>query len=53
MSSGNGNVAIVGGEGPLRAFLAGNTDFVFIGSVKNVPTHSLMGKPEIKQLYKK
>ena len=49
MSSGNGNVAIVGGEGPIRAFLAGNTDFVFIGSVKNVLTHSLMGKPEIKR----
>jgi len=49
MSGGNGNVAIVGGEGPIRAFLAGNTDFVFIGSVKNVLTHSLMGKPEIKR----
>jgi ABC-type nitrate/sulfonate/bicarbonate transport system substrate-binding protein len=49
MSSGSGNVAIVGGEGPLRAFIAGNTDFVFIGSVKNVLTHSLMGKPEIKR----
>jgi ABC-type nitrate/sulfonate/bicarbonate transport system substrate-binding protein len=49
MSSGNGNVAIVGGEGPIRAFLAGNTDFVFIGSVKNVLTHSLMGKPELKR----
>ena len=32
MSSGNGNVGIVGGEGPMRAYLAGNTDFVFIGS---------------------
>ncbi|MSP41279.1 MAG: hypothetical protein EXR70_22560 [Deltaproteobacteria bacterium] len=49
MSSGSGNVAIVGGEGPLRAYLAGNTDFVFIGSVKNVLTHSLMGKPELKK----
>jgi ABC-type nitrate/sulfonate/bicarbonate transport system substrate-binding protein len=49
MSGGNGNVAIVGGEGPIRAYLAGNTDFVFIGSVKNVLTHSLMGKPEIKR----
>jgi len=49
MSSGNGNVAIVGGEGPLRAFIAGNTDFVFIGSVKNVLTHSLMGRAEIKR----
>ena|ERR1043166_1569689 len=49
MSSGNGSVAIVGGEGPIRAYLAGNTDFVFIGSVKNVLTHSIMGKPELKK----
>ena len=41
MSGGNGNVAIVGGEGPIRAISSGNTDFVFIGSVKNVLTHSL------------
>jgi ABC-type nitrate/sulfonate/bicarbonate transport system substrate-binding protein len=34
MSSGNGNVAIVGGEGPIRAYLAGNTDFVFIARLK-------------------
>ena len=49
MTGGNGEVAIVGGEGPIRAFLGGNTDFVFIGSVKNVLTHSIMGKPEIKR----
>src|SRR5258706_6443351 len=49
MSSGSGNVAIVGGEGPLRAYIAGNTDFVFIGSLKNVLTHSVMGKPDIKR----
>ena len=49
MSGGNGSVAIVGGEGPIRAFLSGNTDFVFIGSVKNVLTHSIMGRPEIKR----
>jgi ABC-type nitrate/sulfonate/bicarbonate transport system substrate-binding protein len=49
MSSGNGNIGIVGGEGPMRAFLAGNTDFVFIGSIKNVLTHSIMGKPDIKR----
>src|SRR5262245_15407814 len=42
MSGGNGSVAIVGGEGPIRAYLSGNTDFVFIGSVKNVLTHSIM-----------
>ena len=49
MSGGNGSVAIVGGEGPIRAYLSGNTDFVFIGSVKNVLTHSIMGKGEIKR----
>jgi NitT/TauT family transport system substrate-binding protein len=49
MSSGNGSVAIVDGEGPIRAYLSGNTDFVFIGSVKNVLTHSIMGKPDIKR----
>jgi NitT/TauT family transport system substrate-binding protein len=49
MSGGSGNVAIAGGEGPIRAFLGGNTDFVFIGSVKNVLTHSIMGKPDIKK----
>src|SRR5258705_7316742 len=49
MSGGNGNVAIVGGEGPIRAFLSGNTDFVFIGSVKNVLTHSIMGKGDIRR----
>ena len=49
MSSGSGAVAIVGGEGPIRAFLGGNTDFVFIGSVQNVLTHSIMGKPDIKK----
>src|SRR6201987_600460 len=49
MSGGSGSVAIVGGEGPIRAYLSGNTDFVFIGSVKNVLTHSIMGRPEIKR----
>ncbi|HEX9142628.1 MAG TPA: ABC transporter substrate-binding protein [Candidatus Binatia bacterium] len=49
MSGGSGSIAIAGGEGPIRAFLGGNTDFVFIGSVKNVLTHSIMGKPDIKR----
>ena len=49
MSGGNGSVALVGGEGPIRAYLSGNTEFVFIGSVKNVLTHSIMGKPDIKR----
>lgn len=49
MSGGNGSVALAGGEGPIRAYLSGNTDFVFIGSVKNVLTHSIMAKGEIKR----
>src|SRR5436309_1817961 len=49
MSGRNGSVALVSGEGPIRAFLSGNTDFVFIGSVKNVLTHSIMDKPDIKR----
>ncbi|HEY6364522.1 MAG TPA: ABC transporter substrate-binding protein [Candidatus Binatia bacterium] len=49
MSGGNGSVALVGGEGPIRAYLSGNTDLVFIGSVKNVLTHRIMGKPDIKR----
>src|SRR5258706_9638903 len=49
MSSGSGSVAIVGGEGPLRAYIAGNTDFVFIGSVKNLLTHRGIGKAGIKR----
>src|ERR1051325_5793202 len=49
MRSGSGSVAIVGGEGPIRAYLSGNSDFVFIGAVKNVLTHSVMGRPEIKK----
>ncbi|HEV8721733.1 MAG TPA: ABC transporter substrate-binding protein [Candidatus Binatia bacterium] len=49
MSGGNGAVALVGGEGPIRAFIGGNTDFVFVGSVKNVLTHSIMGRPDIKK----
>ena len=49
ITGGNGEVAITGGEGPIRAYLQGATDFVFIGAVKNVLTHSIMGRPEIKK----
>ena len=45
----SGAVAIAGAEGAIRAYLGGNTDFVLIGAVKNVLTHSIMGEPEIKK----
>jgi NitT/TauT family transport system substrate-binding protein len=47
--SGEGEVAINGGEGIIRAFIQGATDLVFIGSAKNTLTHSIVAKPEIKK----
>ena len=49
MLSGDGEVALSGGEGMIRAFVQGATDFVFIASAKNVLTHSILAKPEIKK----
>ncbi len=49
MLGGNAEVALTGGEGIIRAYVQGATDFVFIGSVKNVLTHSILAKPEIKR----
>ncbi|MBI2358656.1 MAG: ABC transporter substrate-binding protein, partial [Deltaproteobacteria bacterium] len=47
MLGGDAEAALTGGVGVVRAFVQGNTDFVFIGSVKNILTHSVLGKPEI------
>lgn len=46
---GDAEIALTGGEGMIRAYVQGATDFVFIGGVKNVLTHSILGKPEIKR----
>ena len=48
MLGGDGEIALTGGEGMIRANLAGGSDFVFIGAVKNILTHSILGKPELK-----
>ena len=50
MLGGNAEVALTGGEGIIRAYVQGAADFVFIGSVKNILTHSLLAKPEIKRM---
>jgi NitT/TauT family transport system substrate-binding protein len=50
MLSGDGEVAVTGGEGMIRGFVQGATDMVFIGAVKNMLTHSILAKPEIKGL---
>jgi NitT/TauT family transport system substrate-binding protein len=49
MLSGDGEVAITGGESITRAFTQGVTELIFIASAKNSLTHSILGKPEIKR----
>jgi ABC-type nitrate/sulfonate/bicarbonate transport system substrate-binding protein len=46
---GDAEIALTGGIGNLRAYVQGASDIVFIGGVKNILTHSLMGKPDIKR----
>ena len=46
---GNAEIALTGGIGNVRAYVQGASDIVFIGGVKNILTHSLMGKPDIKR----
>ncbi len=47
--SGDGQVAIGGGESIIRAVAQGATDLVFIASAKNTLTHSIVAKPEFKR----
>jgi ABC-type nitrate/sulfonate/bicarbonate transport system substrate-binding protein len=47
--SGDGQVAIGGGEAIIRAVAQGVTDLVFIASAKNTLTHSIVAKAEIKR----
>jgi ABC-type nitrate/sulfonate/bicarbonate transport system substrate-binding protein len=49
MLSGEAEVSLGGGEGPIRAYVQGANDFVFIAGFKNVLTHSIVGRPEIKR----
>lgn len=49
MLSGDGDVAITGGESIIRASAQGVTQLVFIASAKNSLTHSILAKPEIKR----
>jgi ABC-type nitrate/sulfonate/bicarbonate transport system substrate-binding protein len=48
MLSGDAEVCLGGGEGPIRAYVQGANDFVFIAGFKNVLTHSILARPEIK-----
>ena len=46
---GDAEIALTGGIGIVRAYVQGATDIAFIGGVKNILTHSLLGKAEIKR----
>jgi ABC-type nitrate/sulfonate/bicarbonate transport system substrate-binding protein len=47
--SGDGQVAIGGGEAIVRAVANGANDLVFVASAKNTLTHSIVAKAEIKR----
>jgi ABC-type nitrate/sulfonate/bicarbonate transport system substrate-binding protein len=47
--AGDTELTIQGGAGLTRAFVQGNKDIAFIGGIKNILTHSVVGRPEIKR----
>ena len=48
--AGGADVAVIGGIGIIRAYLAGARNLVFIGALKNVLTGAIVGKPEFRTL---
>ena len=47
--NGDAEIGVTGAVGNVRAFVQGFTDLVFIAGMKNILTHSVLGKPEIKR----
>src|SRR5688572_15229347 len=47
--NGDAQIGVTGAMGNVRAYVKGFTDLVFIGGVKNILTHSILGKPDIKR----
>src|ERR1044071_3310387 len=47
--NGDAEIGVTGAVGNVRAYVQGFTDLVFIGAVKNILTHNLLAKPEIKR----
>jgi len=43
----NVEVGLLGGVGIVNAYVNGATDLVFIGSIKNIMTQSVLAKPDI------
>ena len=46
----NVEIGLLGGVGIVNAYASGANDLVFIGSIKNVMTQSILAKPEITKL---
>jgi ABC-type nitrate/sulfonate/bicarbonate transport system substrate-binding protein len=49
MVGGETDVGLIGGIGIVSAYVQGAQDFVIVGAVKNILTHSIVAKPEIKR----
>jgi len=49
MIGGETDVGLIGGIGIVSAYVQGAHDFVIVGAVKNILTHSIVAKPEIKR----
>lgn len=47
--NGDAEIGVTGAVGNVRAFVQGFTDLVFIGGMKNILTHSVLGKADIKR----
>lgn len=47
--AGDTEVTLVGASSIVRPFVQGSRDLVFIGAIKNILTHSILAKPDIKR----
>jgi ABC-type nitrate/sulfonate/bicarbonate transport system substrate-binding protein len=47
--SGDAEIGVTGAIGNVRAFVQGSTDLVFIGGMKNILTHNILARPEIRR----
>jgi len=47
--NGDAEIGVTGAVGNVRAYVQGFTDLVFIAGMKNILTHSVLGKPDMKR----
>ncbi|HVO94180.1 MAG TPA: ABC transporter substrate-binding protein [Terriglobales bacterium] len=48
--NGDVEIGVTGAIGNVRAFVQGSTDLVFIAGIKNILTHNVLGKPDMKSV---